>query len=95
MLTLRARITYLSTDISPFKPQLIYLIYLPCELISLCLQAVGAGLATTTSGDTQKSINIALAGMILQVSILVTFCFLGGDYLVRYYWSNLWKRRFT
>jgi hypothetical protein len=94
MMTLR-RINYLSTGLSRFKPKLFYWIFLPCDLLSLWLQATGGGLSTSTSGKSQTGVKLALAGLVFQVVTLVIFSIFFVDYLVRYYRSGLWKGKFN
>jgi glucose-6-phosphate-specific signal transduction histidine kinase len=85
----------LSTDLSRYNPKLFYWVFLPCDVFSLCLQAAGGGLSTTTSGKSQTGIVLALVGLVFQVVTLVIFCFFFADYLFRYYRSDLWKERFN
>lgn len=45
-------------------------------------------MSTVSQGSSQTGIDIALAGLSLQVVILVLFCALLGDYLWRYFRSG-------
>lgn len=54
----------------------------------LTLQAAGGALSTISQGTSQTGIDIALAGLALQVVILVLFCVLLGDYMFRYFRSG-------
>jgi hypothetical protein len=52
------------------------------------LQAAGGALSSVSSGKNDKGIQLALAGLALQVITLVIFCALYGDYLWRYFKSG-------
>lgn len=78
---------------SRFNPALFYWIFIPCDIISLALQAAGGALSSVSSGKNSKGIDLALAGLALQVITLVIFCALYGDYLWRYFKSDEFKAR--
>lgn len=67
--------------------------FIPCDLVSLILQGAGGALSAMSSGISQTGVNIALAGLALQVVTLVTFCALYMEFLVRYYRSGMVKRQ--
>lgn len=54
------------------------------DIISLILQGTGGGLSASSSGASQVGVDVAMAGLILQVIMLVTFSLLFGDYMFRY-----------
>src|SRR4051794_3512238 len=54
-------------------------------MFCLGLQAAGGALTTTSSGSSHLGVNLALAGLSLQVVVLVVFCALFGDYMLRFY----------
>jgi hypothetical protein len=70
------------------RPSLFYWIFIPADLFCLTLQAAGGALSTTSSGSSQVGVDLALAGLILQVIILFIFCVFFVDYLVRYFRSG-------
>lgn len=78
---------------SRFNPSLFYWIFIPCDIISLALQASGGALSSISSGKNSKGVDLALAGLALQVITLVIFCALYGDYLWRYFESEEFKAR--
>ena len=82
------RIQYFSPDLSRFKPQLFYYIFIPCDIFSLVLQAAGGALSTTSSGSSQVGVNLALAGMSFQVFTILLFCGFFADYMIRYFRSG-------
>lgn len=83
--TLSKTIMFLGPDMSRSKPQLFYWIFIPCDIVCLALQAAGGGLSTNSSGSNQLGINITMAGLALQVIILVAFIAAFSDYMVRYW----------
>ncbi|KAK4124298.1 hypothetical protein N657DRAFT_655585 [Parathielavia appendiculata] len=47
--------------------QLFYYIFIPCDILSLVLQAAGGALSTTRADSNQVSVNFALAGLAFPV----------------------------
>lgn len=78
--------------LSRFRPALLYWVFIPCDLISLILQGIGGALSAVSTGLSQTGVNIALAGLALQVLTLVLFCAVYVDFLSRYYKSGLAKQ---
>jgi hypothetical protein len=76
-------VIYISTDLSRFLPRTIYRTFIPLDFVSLILQAVGGAISSSTDGDSSKGVNIALAGLSLQVATLAIFIGLVVDYVVR------------
>lgn len=87
------RIMSFGPSFSRFNPTLFYWIFIPCDIISLALQAGGGALSSVSSGTNSKGVDLALAGLALQVITLVIFCGLYGDYLWRYFKSEQFKDR--
>ncbi|KAK6700029.1 hypothetical protein SNK05_012822 [Fusarium graminearum] len=81
-------IKHFAPEVSRFKPQLIWWIFIPADIICLVLQGTGGALSTVSQGSSQMGIDVALAGLSLQVVILVLFCAILGDYLWRYFRSG-------
>lgn len=86
---------YISPDLSRFSPRTIYRTFIPLDFVSLILQAVGGAISSSTDGDSSIGVNIALAGLVLQVVTLVVFIGLVVDYMVRsrVVWSKINLRR--
>lgn len=42
-------------------------------------------MSTTSSGASQTGVDLALAGLVLQVVFMLVFCALFADYLIRYH----------
>ncbi|EXJ83685.1 hypothetical protein A1O1_07309 [Capronia coronata CBS 617.96] len=76
-------ITYISVQHSRFRPQFFYYIFIPCDIISLILQAVGGAKSSTSNGADASGVNIALAGLAFQVATLVVFVIMTVDYFIR------------
>ncbi|KAK5664250.1 hypothetical protein OQA88_467 [Cercophora sp. LCS_1] len=90
-ITLALSINHFSPKLSRFNPNLFYWIFIPCDLISLILQAAGGGLSTSSAGSSQVGVDLALAGLSFQVFTIVMFCAFFGDYLWRYFRSDTWR----
>ncbi|KAH7137731.1 RTA1 like protein-domain-containing protein [Dactylonectria macrodidyma] len=77
-------INFIDPSISRFKPQLFYWIFIPCDIVSLILQAVGGALSSvgTDHAAVEVGENISLVGLIFQVVTLVVFAALFADYVV-------------
>ncbi|KAF5014007.1 hypothetical protein FDECE_37 [Fusarium decemcellulare] len=86
--TLSKTIQSFAPEISRFRPQLVWWIFIPADIICLTLQAAGGALSTVSQGSSQTGIDVAMAGLAFQVAILVLFCVLLGDYLFRYFRSG-------
>lgn len=61
-----------------------YWIFIPFDVVCLILQAAGGAMSSDTSGDTQVGVDVSMAGLILQVIVLVAFIATFADYMVRY-----------
>lgn len=72
-----------------FRPSLLFWLFIPCDLASLILQGAGGALSALSSGISQTGVNIALAGLALQVVTLVAFCVVANEFIARYYQSGL------
>ncbi|KAL7805439.1 RTA1 domain-containing protein [Trichoderma aethiopicum] len=83
-ITLSKTINFLAPDISRIKPELFYWIFIPLDIVCLILQAAGGAMSTISSGSSQTGVDIAMAGLALQVAGLFFFSLLFVDYVVRY-----------
>ncbi|KAJ4328326.1 hypothetical protein N0V84_001197 [Fusarium piperis] len=86
--TLSRTIQCFAPEISRFRPELVWWLFIPADIVCLTLQAAGGALSTVSQGSSQTGIDVAMAGLALQVAILVLFCVLLGDYLFRYFRSG-------
>ena len=79
-------IAHYSPSISRLRPpSLYYWIFLPADIACLILQAAGGALSTTSSGSNDTGIDLALAGLALQVVVIVAFLAFFADHMVRYF----------
>ncbi|KAF4968827.1 hypothetical protein FSARC_3856 [Fusarium sarcochroum] len=78
-------INFVDPNISRFPAQLFYWIFIPSDIISLVLQAVGGALSCVASDRNAVKIgeHISLAGLIFQVVTLICFCALFADYVFK------------
>jgi hypothetical protein len=76
-------VNYISPKVSRFSPKLYYWLFIPSDIISLILQAIGGAKSSTSNGSSSVGVNIALAGLSLQVATLFIFSLLILDYFVR------------
>ncbi len=77
-------VVYLGPQYGRFSPKLYYWIFIPCDIFSLCLQAVGGALSSTSSGTSNVAVDVSKAGLSFQVFTLVVFIALAVDYAIRY-----------
>ncbi|KAK1834261.1 sphingoid long-chain base transporter RSB1 [Podospora conica] len=91
-ITFAMSIKHFSPELSRFDPKLFYYIIIPCDIVSLVLQAAGGGLSTKSSGQSKVGIDLAIAGMIFQVVTIVVFCGFFADFLIRYFHSGAWEQ---
>ena len=76
-------VTYISVKHSRFPPQYFYYTFIPCDILSLVLQAVGGAMSATAKASSKNGVDIALAGLALQVATLTAFAVLTVDYFFR------------
>ncbi|KAI1052212.1 Envelope glycoprotein gp160 [Fusarium irregulare] len=84
--TLSKAINYFSPELSRFKPQLFIWIFIPFDIVCLILQAAGG--AMSTESDSQVGVDVSMAGLVLQVVVLVAFIAAFSDYMIRYWRSG-------
>jgi hypothetical protein len=74
------------TENSRIKPMSYPRIFIPCDITSLVLQAVGGGIAsarTNQNEDPSVGTNIMVAGLAFQVLTLLIFIILAFDFAIR------------
>ncbi|CAF3469251.1 unnamed protein product [Fusarium graminearum] len=84
--TLSKAINYFSPELSRFKPQLFIWIFIPFDIVCLILQAAGGAMSTESSST--AGVDISMAGLALQVIVLVAFIAAFADYMIRYWRSG-------
>nr|XP_036580441.1 RTA1 like protein [Colletotrichum truncatum]KAF6788353.1 RTA1 like protein [Colletotrichum truncatum] len=86
-LTLKHVSANINPALSRIRPRWYPLIFLPADLTCLIIQAIGGGLAAA-AGQTNKKLldggnQAIIAGIVLQVVVLVLFGVAGADYWIR------------
>ena len=74
-------VCYVNRSASRVNPKLFYWVFIPADIISLILQAVGGAMSSSSDGASQTGVNIALAGLIFQVITLSFFSICISDYM--------------
>jgi hypothetical protein len=70
---------------SRFNPRFFIWTFIPCDILSLVLQAAGGGLSAVQAGTSNKTgVRMSMAGLIFQVITLIIFVALFVDYVWRY-----------
>ncbi|KAI4199749.1 MAG: hypothetical protein LQ350_004376 [Teloschistes chrysophthalmus] len=83
-ITLYKIILYLGPQYARFRPKLYYWIFIPCDIFSLVLQAIGGALSSTSSGGSKTAVDVSITGLSLQVFFICVFVAFAIDYVVRY-----------
>ena len=55
-----------------------------CDILSLCLQAVGGALSSTSSGGSKVAVDVSIAGLSFQVFTVTVFIALAVEFAVSY-----------
>ncbi|KAF5576662.1 phospholipid-translocating ATPase [Fusarium pseudocircinatum] len=78
-------INFVDPNVSRFSPKYFYWIFIPSDIISLILQAVGGAVSvvSTAQEDVKTGEDISIAGLVFQVVTLLCFVALFIDYVVR------------
>ncbi|KAF5561436.1 phospholipid-translocating ATPase [Fusarium napiforme] len=78
-------INFVDPNVSRFSPKYFYWIFIPSDIISLILQAVGGAVSvvSTAQEDVTTGEDISIAGLVFQVVTLLCFVALFIDYVVR------------
>ncbi|VUC26720.1 unnamed protein product [Clonostachys rosea] len=82
--TLSRAIRFFSPEMSRLPPRAFYWLFISSDIICLVLQSIGGALSSTSSGASETGLHIAMAGLSLQVVVLVVFCGFFADYMIRY-----------
>ncbi|KAG5797575.1 hypothetical protein H9Q69_003369 [Fusarium xylarioides] len=78
-------INFVDPNVSRFSPKYFYWIFIPSDIISLILQAVGGAVSvvSTAQDDVKTGEDISIAGLVFQVVTLLCFVALFIDYVIR------------
>lgn len=80
--TLSKTINFFGPELSRVNPKLFFYIFIPLDIVCLALQAAGGALSTILTGNI--GVDISMAGLVLQVIVLVIFSAAFADYMIRY-----------
>ncbi|MDI1490770.1 MAG: hypothetical protein OHK93_001974 [Ramalina farinacea] len=94
-ITLAKIVNYLGPQYARFPSKFYYWVFIPCDIISLVLQALGGALSSTSSGDSGYAVDISLAGLSFQVFTLCVFIALSLEFAFRYRKSTQGTRNTT
>ncbi|KKZ63927.1 hypothetical protein EMCG_01786 [[Emmonsia] crescens] len=80
---------------SRLKPNQYAWIFIPCDIVSLLLQALGGGVASVATRNQKNGtvgVNIMIAGLVFQVFSLLMFILLLAEFFVKVYRRGyLWR----
>jgi hypothetical protein len=80
-------IQILGRESSMLKPSLYLWIFCTCDIVSLVIQAIGGGMASSeadkVNGDTAPGTHIMVAGIIFQLFSITIFVIFAADFVVR------------
>ncbi|KAM0279913.1 hypothetical protein ACHAQH_004354 [Verticillium albo-atrum] len=82
--TLARAIAFFSPELSRIRPRFLWIFFISADVLCLVLQAAGGAISSISSGSNNIGVDLALAGLILQVVLLFAFCVFFGDYMWRY-----------
>ncbi|KAK4158876.1 RTA1 like protein [Cladorrhinum sp. PSN259] len=86
-LTLRHTVTALNPSLSRVSPKVYPAFFVPADISCLIIQAIGGGVAASAGKQNYSLLKhgnrIIMAGIVLQVIVLLTFAIASGDYLIR------------
>lgn len=92
-LTIKHVTLSVNPELSRIRPRLYPLIFVPADISCLVLQGIGGGVAAGAAFKDpdllKKGDNIIVAGIVLQVVVLLFFGAMGSDYLFR---ARRWVR---
>ena len=82
---MKSSVLYLGEQYARFPARFYYWIFIPCDVISLILQAVGGSSSSTSKGENSWAVNVSLAGLAFQVFTLCVFIGFSLEFAWRYY----------
>ncbi|KAK2000094.1 RTA1 like protein, partial [Colletotrichum falcatum] len=82
--TIGRAIDSFAPELSRIPTKAMYWLFISFDVFCLVLQAAGGALSTTSAGSSTVGVDLAMAGLVLQVVVLVAFCAVFADYMVRY-----------
>ncbi|KAF8172545.1 RTA1 like protein-domain-containing protein [Mycena galopus ATCC 62051] len=86
-LTLGKVVEFLGPQYCRLPPRIYSMLFLSCDLIALCVQAAGGGMASIAvrkNEDPSNGGNIMLGGIAFQLAAITAYVCLAGEFIVRY-----------
>ena len=79
-----SRVIYLGPQYSRFSPKFYLWVFIPCDILSLVLQAAGGALSSGSGGGSKAAVDVSIGGLAFQVFTLCIFIALVAEYVSRY-----------
>src|SRR5687768_2452078 len=77
-------VNHYSPALARFNTKVLAWVFVPFDIISLALQGVGGSLSAASTGSSQVGVDLAMAGLILQIVTLFAFSAYFADFMVRF-----------
>ncbi|KAF8461147.1 RTA1-domain-containing protein [Russula ochroleuca] len=85
----------LGPQYSRLTPRRYIIIFVSCDIISLVVQGLGAGVSSgtqTSQSQANLGAHIALGGIVFQLVTIIAYCALAAEFLTRYTWDRPVRR---
>ncbi|KAI8232251.1 Sphingoid long-chain base transporter RSB1 [Colletotrichum sp. SAR 10_98] len=90
--TLSKAITHLGPEFARLPPKALYWVFIALDVSCLVIQAAGGAISTDSKGDSDLGVNLAMGGLVIQVVVIVVFCAVFADYMIRYTRSSYTRK---
>ncbi|KAI8269137.1 Sphingoid long-chain base transporter RSB1 [Colletotrichum sp. SAR11_239] len=90
--TLSKAITHLGPELARLPPKALYWVFIALDVSCLVIQAAGGAISTDSKGDSNLGVNLAMGGLVIQVVVIVVFCAVFADYMIRYTRSSYTRK---
>ncbi|KAJ3951681.1 hypothetical protein N0V92_011905 [Colletotrichum tropicale] len=90
--TLSKAITHLGPELARLPPKALYWVFIALDVSCLVIQAAGGAISTDSKGDSDLGVNLAMGGLVIQVVVIVVFCAVFADYMIRYTRSSYTRK---
>ncbi|KAF0320746.1 hypothetical protein K4K61_007973 [Colletotrichum sp. SAR11_59] len=90
--TLSKAITHLGPELARLPPKALYWVFIALDVSCLAIQAAGGAISTDSKGDSDLGVNLAMGGLVIQVVVIVVFCAVFADYMIRYTRSSYTRK---
>ncbi|KAJ0346077.1 hypothetical protein COL154_008754 [Colletotrichum chrysophilum] len=90
--TLSKAIIHLGPELARLPPKALYWVFIALDVSCLVIQAAGGAISTDSKGDSDLGVNLAMGGLVIQVVVIVVFCAVFADYMIRYTRSSYTRK---